>query len=400
MPRQDATPIVNRRRHVTAFAVVFGLLLLLALYCNVSAENLRYAPVAASRWQDDQAMVYTSLTRRHFIMLRLGILEQRPAPGVLMLGGHRVKYFSSNAFGADLPEGYFFNSWQGNISVREARDFLIHLEKIGKLPTELALISIAPAHFDGGKHVIDFEADLPFDLVFDGLKKHESTVYLAETAAMYVAETLSRVFNYSYFLVGLLRPEKFIRIFDYTKCPELRAQAEQSASRGFGKKLVSKYLPRTIRAAAGLADDLMYCSDDVLAEAMRSDGSTMNPALHGLARPAPVFKSPPRSRKDWVLRRSDVGEIVRVIGQIREIAKRNGIKVAFFVQPLFEDKSAATTELKRILAEGLAKAGTRDIVDHTDLALSAEYFKDATHPIDRYFKLLVTELRNRGFLTR
>ena len=82
---------------------------------------------------------------------------------------------------------------------------------------------------------------------------------------------------------------------------------------------------------------------------------------------------------------------------IDAIGARHGIQVVFIVLPVYE-ADRHDSVVNRIFDRALALAPDAIVIDHRSMRSDPSLFGVPIHASPRYYRLLVEELRRRGFL--
>jgi hypothetical protein len=157
-------------------------------------------------------------------------------------------------------------------------------------------------------------------------------------------------------------------------------------------------MPVSVRGALGsYAGRSFYCLPQNWVYGYRRDGSTapVRPSLEG---PAKLIQNEnPLKDADRALNAGDENRIVHYLRAIDAIGRRHGIGVVFIVPPVYEtDRSDSV--VNQVFNRALALAPEIAIIDHRALNRNAALFKDYNHPSRAYYRLVVDELRRRGFI--
>jgi len=378
------------RIKTVAMIAVFALLFGVSVGAYVRLGELRSLQINLAELGPTEAIAATSLNASQFAELKLGHVEAADPPDVMAFGTHQIKYLGADAFGEiGGKPGAFFNFWHGSMSLRTTRDVLFHLESIGQLPTRALLISIVNPHFNNGVGTVNATADLPMDMIIAGTLTFEDRSQALARLIGTAVKKLDDMFSYSNLLVGLLRSSRFVRTVDVNACRSSDGPTPPEAT-DVVERLMFK-LPRTIQIAIGLPVDHLYCEESVLHTAIKSDGSYVLPRTYSPTRDAAI------EERSEALTPDDVEKIAAAIEDIRTIARRNGLSLAFFVAPVYE--TARNSETRRVLADGLALAGADDIIDDQHGFNDARYFIDYKHPSPAYYQTLVQRVAARGLFS-
>ena len=97
------------------------------------------------------------------------------------------------------------------------------------------------------------------------------------------------------------------------------------------------------------------------------------------------------------LRAGDEREIARQMRAINMIGARHDIKVVFIVPPVYETDRHESM-VNQIFGGALAHVPRSPVIDHRGMHSNPAHFKSGVHPSPLYYRIVVDELRRRGFI--
>jgi hypothetical protein len=375
-----------------AFIAAFTFLILVSvtLYGRLP-DFVDEAAVDFSIVPDDEVIVHVGLLRRQHSSLKVGFIESDSfvPPRVSLLGNHQVRYFSRSAFGDAAPKDIFFNLFYANLGLPDVRDYLLYLEKIKKLPTDLVLVQVTTPNNDNGKHIIEFGGEMLLKVSLSD-EAIATNTFIENFVRVFEAgfEELKRIVSYDTFLLGLFAGGKQIQQINLQKCETIRGQAPEGWRRILSSMNV---LPGAMLSSFGVLDKAVLCKKEYLHQSYRSDGSVLSYMPENLNQ-----NENPLDTKTASIRRGDEEVIARYLKEIIDIGARNERQIVFLVPPVYE--TARRSLVNDIFSKALTLVPNLNIIDHRELYLGPEYFTSYDHPAELYFKIVVDELVQRNFL--
>jgi hypothetical protein len=158
-------------------------------------------------------------------------------------------------------------------------------------------------------------------------------------------------------------------------------------------------LPAAVRSVVGpRVGRPFYCLPHYWWLGYRRDGSNTAPdAREGGGARRLVQNENPLKDSERALNAGDERKIARYLRAIDAIGRRNGVKVAFLVPPVYETDRRDSV-VNQVFDRALALVPEIAILDHRDLGGDATLFADYNHPSAKYYRLVVQQLRRRGLL--
>ena len=275
--------------------------------------------------------------------------------------------------------------------------YLRHIERLGRLPRKLILVQITPPNADNGRFIIDRGNELPPDVLLSDVRREGLARNIRQLAAVTWELTnnwLHEVLNYNTLILGVIQGKSYKdRIVGRTLCPADIPSWLAWLAR----------LPRTVQnIIGGAVGHRFYCLRHTWSGGLRRDGS-VDPEFRedeiaaAQGEGAPVLDEHPLKESERGLRPGDDAEIARHMQAIREVGRRHGIRIVFIVPPVYElDRRASV--VNRIFDQALKLVPGIDVIDHRHLHTDPSLFKSSLHPSPKYYRVVVDELRRRGFV--
>lgn len=377
----------QRRRWLVSFGLSLGLLIGLAVWSSLRLASYRDPPFDFRTMNSRQLFVVDRLTRRQEGSVKVGFAEAYDPPEIGLYANHIFQFFGSEAFGRRAGAGYFFNYWYANLALPEIYRYLRHLERLERLPRKAILVQITSPNLDNGEFIINFGNELPPDMLLSGNEGDsalDNAVRISRTAWYIVENWMHQTLNYNTFILSLMQDRDRGRVVDPEHCRNTETDGPQSAS---GR------LPKTVQHVLAMYRGRHFCQQRALSGAFRSDGST--DAAYADARL--VQNEDPLKETERGLAAGDENEIARQMRAIDAIGRRHNIRLVFVIPPAYESDRNDSV-VNQVFDRGLALVPELAVIDdrkkHSDPSLFADY----RHPSPKYFRLLVDEMRRRGFV--
>jgi hypothetical protein len=374
-------------RWVFRFVLTLGVLTGLAIWTQARLPGFRQPPFDFSAMTANQLFVVDGLTRRQEGSVKLGYAETSAPPTVGLYGNHVFRFFGGDAFGRARGDSYFFNYWFANLALPEIYRYLLHIERLGRLPRKLILVQITSPNIDNGLFIINFGYELPPDLLLIREVGGGVTVQLlrfASFAWQVIENWLHETMNYNTFVLGLTQGGYEKRLVDPTSC--------QSAKEDSGGNIWLTLAPTVVRRFL-LRSAQHYCQSADWWAAFRRDGSN-DPRYSGRKL---IKDEDPLRDTERGLSAGDEYHIANYMLAINEIGRREGVKVAFVVPPAFESNRENSVG-NQIFDRALALTPGLTVIDNRSLHRDPSLFVDYLHPSPKYFEGLVAELQERELL--
>jgi hypothetical protein len=376
------------RRWLAAFGLTLACLTGTALWLYLRLPGYRHPAFDFRSLKPGESFNAQGLTRRQDGSLKLGFAESYPAPEIGAYGNHVIGHFGSDAFGRAPDPAYFFNYGYANLALPELNAFLRHLERLGRLPRRLAIVQITAPNNDNGRYIVDWGNELPPDVVLEGLRGG-SFGYLGQAAvaaARLFVNELHEVLNYNTAMLSLVQGG-----------PEHRVVSAAACAGGAPAWLLR--LPSALRGVVGpRLGRAFYCLPHYWWYGYRRDGSNTAPvgAEGEGARPL-VQNENPLKRSERALKAGDERTIAHYLRAIDAIGRRNGVRIVFMVPPVYETDRRDSV-VNQVFDRALALVPEIAVLDHRGLGSDPTLFSDYNHPGPKYYRMVVDELRRRGFL--
>ena len=340
----------------------------------------RERTVSFAAIEDHEVLVHFGITRRQAGSIKLGHAERATPPKIGIFGNHQVKHFSVRDFGLTAPPDQFFNYWYAESGLPEVRDYLAHLARLDKLPSETVLVHITTPNNDNGSGIINLGNELPLDIRLGAVRGGHYGPVQSVAVTGYMSYNVIRQSLRIYSLAaGAFKGYRLIQPIDPNRCDA----TDSITNLGF----LGARLPPSILYEMQLVDEeRLLCS--FIAGSYRADGSvTLPPKPY-----SPSSNSGVREN-DRGLSAGDDALVAAYMRDITEIVTGAGRKLAFLIPPVFEEPRESV--VNRLFDKALARLGDDVVViDHRRKAFSKENFVLFDHPSDAYFRELVGELRH------
>ena len=409
------TPSKMRRAAVafclTFFGLMGGVYLWTGLLTSMRSEHFDFAALA-----DDQRLLVHGLTRQQGGGLKIGYIEAHEPPRVGLFGNHQLQYVRTDLFGDGYGRGDFFNFWFANLALPELHDTLLHLERIGKLPTETILIQMTTPNNDNGRYVIGYSGELPFDLMFNHLSDPVTELSVSARAwetMLAKGEALFAHLKYRLDLFSIMSVPVSLnltgldqRVIKLSQCDDAAEHYKPARIDGL-LGAVLRVTPPIIRdpvvdrinqkGGGAAASAQRFCSNrNYIAGALRFDGARS--AEHRWN--DKELKRDENPLKNWSvdLQRDDDAIVVRHVAGMAEIARRNGLKFALVIPPVFETERRSV--VNEIANRALAQLPGVHVADGRGYRGDPEMFLNYDHPSDKYVRALSAELKKAGILAK
>lgn len=392
LPFIERSGNAGQRSYVVRFLALLLALCALAVFSNMRLATFREDPFNFHSLKSSEILIVHGLTRRQEGGLKLGFAEAFDPPKVGLFANHSFQYFSSTAFGKPLDSRYFFNYWFANLSLPELRDYLLHLEKLGKLPAETILVQITTPNNDNGGVIIELNHELPPDLLLEGAMRKATALEQARATAVALwnltESTAQQVFGYATFILGLRGSSMEGRIVSQERCA---ATAESELTLG---RRIALILPAQLRQMVSGIDYRYYCAREFWRVAFQKDGS--HAAEYSVR--APVLNASSLSERTRRLKYGDDAEIARFMREIAQIGERNNRRVAFIVPPVFETLRPSIVD--EIFDAALSRVPDLTVLDHRSLRSERSYFMRFDHPSPEYFAFVAAQMLGSGIVQK
>jgi len=375
-----------RRNWVTVFGATLAIMVGVAIWLSLRIPSLRDPAFDFDAMKPGEIFNVYGLTRRQEGSVKLGFAEAYPAPEIGLYGNHIVAYFGADAFERPESAEYFFNYSYANLSLPEIHRYLLRVEQTGHLPKKLILVQITPPNADNGRFIINLGNELPPAVLLStiGARDKLSTEPLTIAAAAWeLADNwLHEVLNYNTFILSIVQSGNFA---DRTVSP---STCHDETSTWLG------HMPGKLLMAIGASvRSRLFCLRWSQRGAIRPDGSTFWQSDETLI----VQNEDPLRESERGLRAGDELEIARQMRAIRAIGARHGIKTVFIVPPVYETDRHDSI-VNQIFSRALALVPDIAVIDHRNMGGNPSLFRSGIHPSPPYYRLVVDELRRRGFI--
>ena len=367
----------GQRRWLVIFGSTLAALVALATASHLRLETFRDPPFDFYVLKADEFFNVYGLTRRQEGSVKLGFAEARPAPAIGVYGNHIIQYFGADAFGGSedsaqgTPPAQLFNYWYANLSLPEIESYLRQIERAGNLPKKLLLVQITPPNADNGRFIINRGNELPLDVALSGASPElkSSLAGIASLAWLAISNTLHEILSYNTFILGIVQTRHSDRLISPSSC--------QSETRAWWKSL-----PSSVRRLVGMAAGRdFFCQRHTWWGAFRRDGSVDPNFREDEFSPTTqlVANEDPLSETDRGINAGDETSIARYLRNIDEIGRRNGVRVAFVVPPVFEtDRSQSA--VNQVFDRALALVREIALIDHRSMHSDPALFKELAPP--------------------
>ncbi|HEY1243190.1 MAG TPA: hypothetical protein VGF29_00010 [Hyphomicrobiaceae bacterium] len=377
-----------QRRWLVAFGLTLACFVGAAFWLYLRLPSYRSPAFDFRMLKPDEAFNAQGLTRRQDGSLKLGFAESYPPPAIGAYGNHVIGHFGSDAFGRPPDPAYFFNFGYANLALPEVHAYLLHLERLGHLPRRLAIVQVTTPNNDNGRYIVDWGNELPPDVVLEGLPggRVGNLGEAVTVAARVLVNELHEVFSYNTAILSLVQGGRDHRIVGPAACTD--------AAPAWLLRL-----PTAVRSVVGpRVGRPFYCLPHYWWLGYRRDGSNTAPGAREGGGDRPLVQNEnPLKDSERALNAGDERRIARYLRAIDAIGRRNGVKVAFLVPPVYETDRRDSV-VNQVFDRALALVPEIAILDHRGLGGDATLFADYNHPSAKYYRLVVQELRRRGLL--
>jgi hypothetical protein len=374
-------------RWLSVFALTLGVLTGLAVWAQLRLPSFREPSFDFSTMTVNQLFVVDGLTRRQEGSVKLGYAEAHEPPAIGLYGNHVFRYFSSDAFGHPGDVSYFFNYWFANLALPEIYRYLLHIERLGRLPKELILVQVTSPNMDNGSFIINFGYELPPDLLLIRSVDDRLLVSMVRAASFVwqvVENWLHETLNYNTFILSFAQGGYKERVVDPRVC--------QTTSGDSVLPVFLRFAPARLRDFF-LQSTRQYCQKANWWAAFRRDGSN-DPRYSGKKL---IKNEEPLRNSERGLTAGDEYYIANQMRAIAAIGRRHNIRVVFVVPPAFESNRDDSI-VNQIFNKALALTSGLAIIDNRGMHSDPSLFVDYLHPSQKYFENLVFELRFRGLV--
>lgn len=375
---------VGNRAYLLTFLSILIPLMALCVLASSRLVYFRDKPVDFYDFDPDELFVTYGLTRNQADSVKLGFAEHCDPPLVGLFGNHQFRLFSGEAFDRENTRRYFFNYWYANLSLPELLDYITYMDSINKLPKEVMLVQITTPNNDNGRHIINYNHELPWDLVYFADRGRNNWIEKGRLFFMEVMNWLNSTFRYSTLIIGLMRPGAEGRIVNVGKCGK---------EIGLSSSLMSSSMVKIFEEALKPNDPKRYCDKRYLSQALRYDGAwdekyQIDTAL--------VLNANPLVEEERQLKFGDEPRIAEYMRKIANIGTRRNRKVVFIIPPVYE--TARTSSVDEVFSRALKLVGDLNIVDDRRKGGRIDFFHNYDHPKTDYFRFLVAELQKRNLI--
>ncbi len=373
-------PRINNPRYAAAFIVTF------LLFTGGSVATYLGLPIfrgdrtiSFASMGEEEVLVNFGITRRQAGSIKLGHAEQATPPRIGIFGNHQVKHFGVRDFGPAAAPDLFFNYWYAESGLPEVRDYIAHLARLDKLPSDTVIVHITTPNNDNGSGIVNLGNELPVDLrlraIRDGRYGPLQSAALTFSLSYNVISQSLRIYSLA---AGAFKGYRLIQPIDPRRC-----DANDSFSNlGF----LGQRLPPSILYEMNLVDEKrLLCS--FIEGSFRADGSVTLPP-----KPFNPTSSSGVSENNRGLSAGDDALIADYMRDINDIVTGAGRKLVFLVPPVFEAPRESIVD--RLFDKALARLdGDITVIDHRRRAFPKDFFVLFDHPSDVYFRYLAGELR-------
>ena len=374
-----------QRRWLALFGAMLAILLGTAIALSLRLPSFRQPAFNFYALKPGEIFNVYGLTRRQEGSVKLGFAEAYPAPEIGLYGNHIAAFFGADAFGRPEDAEFFFNYYYANLSLSEIRRYLLRIAQLGHLPKKLILVQITPPNADNGDAIIDRGNELPPDILLSSLGDDEESGRVLPIVAVaweLVRNWLHEILNYNTVVMSVFQSGGYEgRTLSPANCHEA---VPAWLSR----------VPLRFQTVLGTYGGF-HCIPRLWAGALRRDGSQLvTPPEDGAVL---VQNENPLKDSDRALRMGDEHTIAREMRAIHAISVRHGIQVVFIVPPVYETDRHDSV-VNRIFDRALALAPDVTVIDHRGMHSDPSLFENGIHASLAYYRILVDELRQRGFL--
>ncbi len=378
----------NQRRWLRVYWLSLAIFVGAAVWSNSRLAGFRDPAVDFYAMRAGEIFVVNGLTRRQIGSIKLGFAEKYEPPQIGLYGNHIFQYFNSDVFGRFADVKYFFNYWFANLALPEIYRYLLHVEKLGHLPERLILVQITSPNVDDGRFIINFGYELPPDLLMVGAEGDsivEKSLRFSSMIWEVIENWLHEFFNYSTFISGFFQDRDRDRLVDPANCQVENANGSIPAR--------LRRMPVTIQDLFSRFAGNYYCQRHQWWGAFRRDGSNDAEGTNMQL----IQNEDQLEESERGLKAGDERIIAHYLLAIDALGRRNGKKVVFVVPPAYESNRDDSI-VNQVFNRGLALAPTVSVIDDRNMRQDPSLFADYRHPSPKYFRLLVEQLRERGFI--
>jgi hypothetical protein len=376
-----------QRHWVTVFGATLAIMVGVAIWLSLRIPSFRDPAFNFYAMKPDEIFNVYGLTRRQEGSVKLGFAEAYPAPEIGLYGNHIVTFFGTDAFGRPEDAEYFFNYFYANLSLPEIYRYLLRIEQTGHLPKKLILVQITPPNADNGRFIINLGSELPPTVLLSGVGRGTllTNPLLIAAAAWELADNwLHEVLNYNTFILSLIQSGNY---------------ADRTVSPSSCHDEISEWLlrlPASLLMGMGVSvRSRLFCQRRLWGNAIGRDGST---AESGQADETYIVQNEdPLRETERALRAGDEREIARQMQAINAVGARHSIKTVFIVPPVYETDRHDSI-VNQIFSRALALVPDIAVIDDRNMHSNPALFKSGIHPSPLYYRLVVDELRRRGFI--
>ena len=369
-------------RHTALFCFTALAVLSAAYYTTGRSTSPYKAPVDLTQAGPDRFLLTNRQPQRQMNEIKLRYLEKFGTPRVGLFGNHALRNITASAMGLPPGEG-FMNLYADHIGIPEIRDELYYLESKHLLPRELILIGVHNPHTSSGYQAGLYIREMP------------PYVYLASPNA----DQNQRRAIYREIVSDMSARLDWRNIFY-----ELFADVVLNCRPPFGFQPIDapiidqrehvKQYEGMLHSIASMKDSRQICSR---LYGYRQDGSfTFQGETDARGYPGRQITGPWSNGAPYLT--DGPSPVAGAMREIAAIGARNGVKVAFFIPPVFEE-ARDSSDFR--LCDDLVADVSRDltIFDHRRLPSRKELFYEYMHPGDEYTKQFSATLRENGLIS-
>lgn len=390
---------------MTRYLAVFGaafLALVGGLWSLSSTDGYR-APAIASL-TESQLIPTNHLNDWQDTLIKATFAVTAPPPRVALFGNHLVHLMNRADYGGDGFANLAFH----HASLEDEYIFLRYLEAKGKLPGRLILVGLSHPLVTNGAHYLGRQGYLPAD-AYQAMDPRDSVSGLFNLRDAFLTSVQMHT-DWRYFIMGL--GTTICRRPDIVDIGNVEASIAEPP-RALVFERMRDHLPllwapsQLPMIGAGIADLTWsgilalrqthqirdFCFHLGRLAGYRQDGSYLSlhePERLVIGQYVQAPTNPPE------IKRGDEVRIARLMRDIDALGRRHHLQVVFFVPPIYVED--ADYPVYHIFNEALKLVADLNIIDHRDLDNEPVLFMDKLHPGHQYYKILVGELRRRGWL--
>lgn len=378
----------DQRRWLRVFGAILAILVGVAIWLSLRIPSFREPALNFYAMKPGEIFNVYGLTRRQEGSVKLGFAEAYPAPEIGLYGNHIVAFFAADAFGRPENAEYFFNYFYANLSLPEIQRYLLRVEQTGHLPKKLILVQITPPNADNGRFIIDLGNELPPAVLLSVVgwdKLSTNPLRIAAVAWELADNWLHEMLNYNTFILSIIQSGDYAdRTISPTNCHD--------ATSAWLQRLPAKLL----MVIGASARSRLFCLRRLWVGAIHRDGS-QDPEFSTIDTQFIVQNEDPLRETERALRAGDERKIAHQMRAVNAIGARHGIKVVFIVPPVYET-DRHNSIVNQIFSSALALVPDIAVIDHRGMHNNPAYFKSGIHPSPLYYRIVVDELRRRGFI--